>query len=624
MAKTQISVREAQDMLDRADAPAVIAALERDARNITRFGKAGVWSVFFVPSNHAADDGAARKQIVDALLDRGVDLNATGLNGRSMFAGLLARAQRWTTDEKVRILVDNWPAMDQGNRQSALAAALWGGQDSLREPLLRLATPAEVAGAFVADLGRLDSPGLDPATILAYVSADSFAVIVTADIVNYGNRTGASLLHQFAALPRRWARAAVDRGAVVEVKSTQDQVFYVPRSAPPGGGESVPVTLPAGSTPLDVAERVLLRLTALDKRYRTHERDRPLDQERRAAAIADLEDNVAALRSAGGRRETADVDPRDSVSYDHAHVLALVRAAMAAVGVEESVRAALDKIEVDTSLLAYTRALGGGVQALLDKLGRYDWRRGFFEPPDEFFDPDELRGGASRLYFRCEELWTSESIGTVWVLDGEKVKQIDSESGTFSLGSVHQVLKALVEELGGKAPPRPRAKKSPRKPKAAAVKGPLQGVRVVLTGDFDRPRDEIKAALEAQGAKVTASVSGKTDLLVMGTKAGGMKVGTAEHLGVRIESADALPRLLRGQGLAGLDDPTPVAPGPAPAPPPVPAKGDRVRVVAGPERGAEGVVFWWGASKYGPGERAGIRADDGSTIWVDAADLARV
>ncbi len=50
-------------------------------------------------------------------------------------------------------------------------------------------------------------------------------------------------------------------------------------------------------------------------------------------------------------------------------------------------------------------------------------------------------------------------------------------------------------------------------------------------------------------------------------------------------------------------------------------KGDRVLVKAGRDSGAEGVIFWWGESKYGEGMRAGLETDDGKTIWADAGDL---
>lgn len=62
----------------------------------------------------------------------------------------------------------------------------------------------------------------------------------------------------------------------------------------------------------------------------------------------------------------------------------------------------------------------------------------------------------------------------------------------------------------------------------------VSGKTVVITGTFTKmPRSEIKQLLEASGAKVTGSVSAKTDLLIMGEKAGS-KQKKAEQLGIQI------------------------------------------------------------------------------------------
>ncbi len=66
---------------------------------------------------------------------------------------------------------------------------------------------------------------------------------------------------------------------------------------------------------------------------------------------------------------------------------------------------------------------------------------------------------------------------------------------------------------------------------------------VVLTGTMTLPRDTIKARLESAGAKVTGSVSKKTDLLIYGQEAGS-KLEKARALGVETLPADeALKRL---------------------------------------------------------------------------------
>ncbi|MCG7893752.1 MAG: NAD-dependent DNA ligase LigA [Candidatus Thiodiazotropha taylori] len=71
----------------------------------------------------------------------------------------------------------------------------------------------------------------------------------------------------------------------------------------------------------------------------------------------------------------------------------------------------------------------------------------------------------------------------------------------------------------------------------------LTGKTVVITGTLSRPRDEFKQILLAQGAKVTGSVSSKTDYLLAG-EAAGSKLTKAEKLGVTVLDEAALERLL--------------------------------------------------------------------------------
>lgn len=74
---------------------------------------------------------------------------------------------------------------------------------------------------------------------------------------------------------------------------------------------------------------------------------------------------------------------------------------------------------------------------------------------------------------------------------------------------------------------------------------PLQNKTIVLTGTLSRPRDEIKAELQALGAKVTGSVSKKTDFVIAGAEAGS-KLAKAEKLGVEVLDEAGLQRLLAG------------------------------------------------------------------------------
>jgi len=82
----------------------------------------------------------------------------------------------------------------------------------------------------------------------------------------------------------------------------------------------------------------------------------------------------------------------------------------------------------------------------------------------------------------------------------------------------------------------------------AADERPLEGVTLVITGTLSRPRPEVARRLEALGAKVTGSVSTRTDLLLAGGDAGS-KLDTARELGIEIIDEAALDDRLRQEGV---------------------------------------------------------------------------
>ncbi|MNU46914.1 DNA ligase [compost metagenome] len=89
--------------------------------------------------------------------------------------------------------------------------------------------------------------------------------------------------------------------------------------------------------------------------------------------------------------------------------------------------------------------------------------------------------------------------------------------------------------------------KAPEKPQIVATDSFFSGKTVVLTGTLHQlTRDEAAEKLEALGAKVTGSVSKKTDLVIAGEKAGS-KLTKAKELGIQvIEDEDELIKLLEG------------------------------------------------------------------------------
>ena len=60
---------------------------------------------------------------------------------------------------------------------------------------------------------------------------------------------------------------------------------------------------------------------------------------------------------------------------------------------------------------------------------------------------------------------------------------------------------------------------------------------------MSRPRDEVKTALQARGARVTGSVSKKTDYLIAGEDPGS-KLTKARDLGVAVVGEEGLADLI--------------------------------------------------------------------------------
>ncbi|MEW6569272.1 MAG: NAD-dependent DNA ligase LigA, partial [Chloroflexota bacterium] len=86
-------------------------------------------------------------------------------------------------------------------------------------------------------------------------------------------------------------------------------------------------------------------------------------------------------------------------------------------------------------------------------------------------------------------------------------------------------------------------------PERPAGGQPLAGRTYVITGTLEgMTREEVKARLEALGAKVTDSVSKKTTALIAG-EAAGSKLAKAQALGVPVLDQAQLGELLRGEGV---------------------------------------------------------------------------
>ncbi len=84
-------------------------------------------------------------------------------------------------------------------------------------------------------------------------------------------------------------------------------------------------------------------------------------------------------------------------------------------------------------------------------------------------------------------------------------------------------------------------------PAPAAGQLPLAGKILVLTGTLSQPRDLVKERLQALGARVSGSVSKKTDYLIAGEEAGS-KLAKAQALGVAVLDEQGLLDLMSESG----------------------------------------------------------------------------
>ena len=84
--------------------------------------------------------------------------------------------------------------------------------------------------------------------------------------------------------------------------------------------------------------------------------------------------------------------------------------------------------------------------------------------------------------------------------------------------------------------------------RATAPAGPFAGKTIVFTGSLERrSREDAEALVRTLGAKASASISAKTDLLVAGP-GGGSKLEKAKQLGVKVVDEEAFEAMLTASG----------------------------------------------------------------------------
>jgi DNA ligase (NAD+) len=72
----------------------------------------------------------------------------------------------------------------------------------------------------------------------------------------------------------------------------------------------------------------------------------------------------------------------------------------------------------------------------------------------------------------------------------------------------------------------------------------LLGKNIVVSGNFSRPRDELKQLIERHGGKNASGVTSNTDYLIAGDKTGPAKLQKAEKLGIKIISENEFMEMI--------------------------------------------------------------------------------
>lgn len=146
-----------------------------------------------------------------------------------------------------------------------------------------------------------------------------------------------------------------------------------------------------------------------------------------------------------------------------------------------------------------------------------------------------ITAGLLADHYQDLEAFTATDIDELMTIDGIGPKVANSIASWLADPDNRQLLADLAS-LGVK----PQADTN-------TGQGPLMGLKIVVSGRFDRwERTEIKEVIRQAGGRAQSSLSPKTDYLVVGDKPGRAKIAKAEGLGTKIIDEQKLSELMQG------------------------------------------------------------------------------
>jgi len=394
---------------------------------------------------------------------------------------------------------------------------------------------------------------------------------------------GLSALHAAAIVGDEEVYALVEAHAKEKQPKLAEAVSFTSYSFPsgPGGGLIPSARFAAGSTPLDVIAPVRAVFVAGRGKFEAAKGGKgwgAFNESQLAKIVARIEalDALEAKLKAGGATSGA---TREALPGPLGIVeVALMRLAKAA-GTEARLAAAIGGIDTTgmgpLGFLLQITSDAKDAFAPLERQGTHrldlfltgalratpvlygpkakSLRGTFLEPGEDtvLIWPEEYPAEAKRIFETALLGLDGDTvIGATKEHDGTKLWAVDHESVTL-LGEmtafVTEGAAALLGEKALAAAPQPEPKPDVK----SAPVSPVKGKNVCITGKMSLDRDEVTRKLEALGANVTSSVSGKTQILFAGEKSGS-KLAKAKEMGIPVLDEKGLAKVLAGETPAEL------------------------------------------------------------------------